>query len=98
MREFTPEEKELIKYITARLIFAHQFDKSYKITKNAEEAENIRFNKSLAFLRELCPCAERKDICKEKHQVPETPHFGKESRAVPCYEMYNCYSCGLFKK
>lgn len=25
-------------------------------------------------------CAERKDICKAKHMVPETPHYGKESK------------------
>lgn len=41
-------------------------------------------------------CAERKDICKAKHMVPETPHYGKESRAVPCYTMGACNDCGLF--
>lgn len=41
-------------------------------------------------------CAERKDICKAKHMVPETPHYGKESKAVPCYTMGSCNDCGLF--
>lgn len=40
--------------------------------------------------------AERKYICKAKHMVPETPHYGKESRAVPCYTMGLCNDCGLF--
>jgi hypothetical protein len=126
MREFTPEEKELIvntpinkscfdmngflnvdcfedlEYGTQDLWVQtisclERMRKSYLETKNEYYfTELVRLLPNSYKVVNLC--GERKDVCKGKHQVPETPHFGRESKAVPCYKMYSCYSCELFKK
>ena len=126
MRNFTPEEKELIvnTSITEDVFdltdfceldaidcVARSFSPIYDLHCIAESCDHIRelykITKDERLFTELVRllpnsykvvnlCAERKDICKAKHMVPETPHYGKESKAVPCYTMGSCNDCGLF--
>jgi hypothetical protein len=119
MREFTPEEKELILNtpITIDCFDIPKEDISCTTLNYISQLEQRRKEMLTGYqprgidtefdilVRQLPSsykvvnlCAERKDLCKGKHQVPETPHFARESRAVPCYTMYSCYSCALFKK
>jgi hypothetical protein len=50
----------------------HYFDILVRMLPNSYKVVNL--------------CVEKKDICKAKHMVPETPHYGKKSRAVPFAE------------
>ena len=128
MRNFTPEEKELIVNTPITLdcfdmqgfdekMFAKYKEDGVKMTLLFYWQSVVNFfdlirckylkTKDERYFTELVRllpnsykvvnlCAERKDICKAKHMVSETPHYGKESRAVPCYTMGSCNDCGLF--
>ena len=94
MRDFTPEEKELIVNtpITVDVFDIPKSDISCTTLNYISQLEFLRRNmqkgyqprgidKELDILVRLLPnsykvvnlCAERKDICKAKHMVPETP-------------------------
>ena len=55
MRDFTPEEIKTLNYIVHQVIFAHQYDNSYRITAEAELEESERFRNAITLLKKLSP-------------------------------------------
>ena len=59
---FNKDKKDIVMYLTAKLILAEKLDDSYKITKECEIEEMKNFQKSIEFLHDLSPESFDEDV------------------------------------
>lgn len=95
LKESLSNSEKNLKHMTDRLAEAEVILLQELNAVTCEDSYLVR-SRIYAFLGSETISANRKELCNSKYCVSKDPY--KNSVAVPCYEVYSCANCGLFKR